>query len=126
MGAVMAESAWLVTVLSLLCFCSLALTVVMGAFFWQLRSSLRQLEAVTPDLMQLITESKEVFSKLSSVMQRADRATQRVESLVNKACDLAEDTVRHLEFVREGARTLLAKVRGNGAGRGSRHNHRRS
>jgi hypothetical protein len=121
----MAEQSAVSLLLFVLCACLVTMTLVALAAAWELRRVLHRVNQAFPQLERLLQETSESNHQVFKFFSSANRTTRRVQQTVDHACDVADDTLGHLEFVKEGAQALLGAVKGNGAGSGSRRSQRR-
>lgn len=104
--------------------CAVAMTVTMVWTTRDIRRTLRRVNTVLPSADRALREVHRALDHVRRMLMRADQASRRVETIVQQACDTAEDTVQRFSALKDRAEHSLGKWLGNGTGAEPRRHHR--
>jgi len=117
----MAESWWTVVLLAVALKCLLVLTITFVVVARDLRRTTQRLNTILPHLDRVTQEASRTFGEARQFLVRTNHMTQRVEVVVDRACEVASDAIEQFLSLRERTRAFLVKrLAGNGARVGPR------
>lgn len=120
----MSDSVPLLLCLIVISACAVTMTVTMVWTTRDVRRTLRRVNTVLPSADRALREVHRALDHVRRMLMRADQASRRVESVVQQACDTAQDAVQRFSALKEQARHSLGKWLGNEAGADPRRHHR--
>ena len=111
----MVEAWVIVSLLGLIGACLVVLAATGLTLALDLRRTLRGVDRMVSALNHAAKETRHVLTGARQIVARTDRATQRVEGVVQRACAAAEDTMERVKGIKDQADALMSRWFGNGA-----------
>ena len=120
----MSDATRIVLLLGVMTACLLAMTLTMILTARDVRMTLQRLSAVLPDAGQALRETRQSLRHVRALLARGDKATRRVESVIDQLCDATTETLGRFTMWKGRAEQFVLGRFGNGT-RGEPRQRRR-
>ena len=97
----------------------------MAVTAWHARRVLRKIEAMLPSCDQTLRDMHQVLQHTRRLVRHGSTAAHRVEAVVQKTCEMAEDLMDRVIRLKHRAEEVVGSYFGNGAKAELRRHHRR-